>query len=425
MSEGKGGSAIYGLVVASSVAISLANLAGSLRVLDLTGSTLYLSVSVTLYNLAYTLMSWGWAFIFFGRVSRRGIIIISLSGIAGGLALMAAGRDVTVILIGTTLVGLFSAVISPLLTTILTDFIGWDAAAVNRYNIFSSIGLALGYLVGMFLRPYVGTEVILGLTAAALGATIPLTLLIPYKYVALEPRRVTYVSFIPQFTGKLRPLPSILFSPEIAYNMKKLLTDFHKMVRDKLLRRLPLTLIATGALFLGISVFFTTLPAFLRVVGFTDEEVYLIYLYSTIVSTVSYTIIHKQVRKASHAWKPLIASVASRTIIFMLPSVLLYYGYIKALSVAITVTVFSLVGISWAYISTSLPTIILSLSETERRAERLGHMNAAVGVGTITGSLMSGLTYQVGGYLGVFVTSSAFVAAAAALYVKASKALVT
>ncbi|MCD6323524.1 MAG: MFS transporter [Desulfurococcales archaeon] len=425
MGSKKAAAAIYGIVTASSVAISLANLAGSLRILDLTSSTLYLSVSVTLYNLAYTLMSWGWTFIFFGRVSRRGIIVISFGGIAAGLTLMALGQDVAVVILGTALVGLFSAVVSPLLTTILTDFIGWDAAAVNRYNIFSSIGLAVGYLLGVFLRPYVGTDTILALTAATVATTIPLAFLIPYKYVAIEPRRVTYVSLIPQFTGKLRPLPSILFSPEIIYNLRRLIIDFQRIIKDKLVRRLPLTLVATGALFLGISVFFTPLPAFLRNVGFRDEELYLIYMYSTVVSTLSYMAVHKHVRKASHAWKPLIIAVSSRIPIFMLPTILLYHSTLKALAVAIIGTVFTLVGVSWAYISTSLPTIILSMSETERRAERLGHMNAAVGVGTILGSLIAGIAYQAGGYLGVFTTSAGFIAVATALYLKAWKALVT
>ena len=46
------------LVTGLSGVVSIANLAGSLRVLDLTGSTLLLSISVFLYNVAFTAMSW-------------------------------------------------------------------------------------------------------------------------------------------------------------------------------------------------------------------------------------------------------------------------------------------------------------------------------------------------------------------------------
>lgn len=416
---------IYGVVISSSVAISIANLAGSLRVLDITGSAAMLSVVVSLYNIAYTFMSWSWTKIFFGRLSRRGIILVSMSGISAGLTAMAFGPSFWVVAAGSVLVGLFAAVLSPLLTTLLTDYLGHDAAAVTRYNIFSSIGLSLGYLIGAFLRPYIGTDLILWLTAVAVLLLMPLAYLIPHKYVVIEPRRVTYVSLIPQFTGRLRPLPSILFTPEIIYNFRDLLRDLRWMVKKKLARRLPLTLIATGILFTGISVFFTPIPALLRHLGLTDTEVYLVYMYSTIVSTVSYTAVHKQIRKAFMAWKPLIISTASRTIIFasFIPVI---FANLQKPEILVTVgVIFTAIGITWAYISTSLPTIVLSMSETEKRDERLGHLNSAIGAGTIAGSAIAGLMYQVLQYEGVLTTSSLLVLIAAVLYIRAQKTLIT
>jgi MFS family permease len=416
---------IYGVVISSSVAISIANLAGSLRVLDITGSAAMLSVVVSLYNIAYTFMSWSWTRIFFGRLSRRGIILVSMSGISAGLMAMAFGPTFWIVALGSVLVGLFAAVISPLLTTLLTDYLGHDAAAVTRYNVFSSVGLSLGYLIGAFLRPYVGTDLILWLTAVAILLLMPLAYLIPHKYVVIEPRRVTYVSLIPQFTGRLRPLPSILFSPEIIYNFRDLFRDLQWMIRKKLARRLPLTLIATGILFTGISVFFTPIPALLRHLGLNDTEVYLLYMYSTIVSTVSYAAVHRQVKKAVQAWRPLIISTAARTIIFasFIPVI---FAELPESEIIIAVGgIFTAIGITWAYISTTLPTIVLSMSETEKRDERLGHLNAAIGAGTILGSAISGLMYQLLQYEGVLATSSVLVFIASALYIKAQKTLIT
>jgi predicted MFS family arabinose efflux permease len=55
-----------------------------------------------------------------------------------------------------------------------------------------------------------------------------------------------------------------------------------------------------------------------------------------------------------------------------------------------------LIGTTWALISTSLTTLILSLSEPERKGVRLGHMNGAIGAGTVLGSLCSAVIIQYG-----------------------------
>ncbi len=416
---------IYGVVITSSLAISIANLAGSLRVLDITSSVVYLSIAVTSYNIAYTAMSWGWTWLFFGRFSRREVILTSLSGLITGLILMALGNNFAMVMAGTTLVGMFSAVLSPLLMTLLTDYIGRDPAAVTRYNLFSSIGLILGYLLGGLLRPIIGTESILTLTSLIVSSLLPLALLIPQKYVVIEPRRLTYISLIPQFTGRLRPLPSILFSTEIVYNMRKLLRDFHRMIKERLVRRLPVMLLSTGILFSGISVFFTLMPAFLRYLGFSDEELYITYLYSTIVSSLSYIAVHKHIRKSIYAWRPLILSTALRVAIFLSPLPLLYVHTEKMLNLAAIEMVFTFAGITWAYISSSLPILTLSLSETEKRDIRLGHLNASIGVGTIMGSIIAGIIYQALNYTGILIVASALVSVSVILYHKAWKALVT
>ena len=416
---------IYGVVVTSSLAISIANLGGSLRVLDITGLTTYLSIAVAFYNIAYTSMSWVWTWIFLGRLSRRGIILVSLSGLVVGLTLMGLGNEAIIVISGTALVGLFSAVLSPLLTTLLTDYVGRDAAAVARYNLFSSLGLILGYLIGGVLRPALGTELILTLTSVVVASLIPLALLIPQKYVIIEPRRITYISIIPQFTGRLRPLPSILFSPEIVYNVRRLLRDFRRMFRDRLVRRLPLMFLSTGILFTGISTFFTPIPAFLRDLGLTDEELFITYLYSTTVSTISYISIHRHIRKPFQAWRPLILSSAIRAAMFISPIPLFYLHTGRILNLIIVEVLFTISGVTWSYISTSLPLLTLSLSEVEKRDVRLGHLNASIGIGTISGSLIAGVIYQEFSYAGVLTAASLFVVTSVMLFYKAWKALIT
>lgn len=416
---------IYGVIVGASVAVSIANLAGSLRVLDVSGSATYLSISVTLYNVAFTLMSWSWTRIFYGRLSRRGMIVVALSGLSVGLATMAFGTNLPVVLAGNTLVGLFSALVSPVLTTLLTDYLGKDSVAVTKYNTYSSIGLSLGYLIGGILRVATPTHVILALISALTATLIPLTGLIPQKYVIVEPRRVAYVSLIPQFTGRLRPLPSILLSPRIMYNFKRLLYDFNKMLRRNLVRRMPLTLVATGLFFAAVSVFFTPTPALMRELGLKDEELYYIYMVSTITSVFSYRFAHRFIQKPPKAWRSLIISTASRIIIFSTPIPLIVFSPTREAALAISMLIYGLIGFTWSFISSSLPVVILAMSESERRDERLGHMNAAIGTGTILGSLLSGVTMNFAGYIGTSILASALAAASVTVYFRAWKALVT
>ncbi len=412
------------IVAGASAVISIANLAGSIRVLDLTGSAFMLSLSVLLYNVAFTIMSWVWPAVFLGRVSRRGMLAFALGGMSSGLALMGIPPVPALVIAGSGIVGASSALISPVMMTIMTDYYGKDSLAVTKYNTYSSTGLVLGYVAAALARVRVGTpELLLG-SAATSAALVILTALVPQKYVVVEPRRVTFISLIPQLTGRLRPLPSALFSPRIAYNMHRLIQDFMRAVRRNIQRRLPLTLTGTAVLFTAISLFFTPMPAFMRSVGLSDVEVYATYLTSSIVSTISYRVVYPIISDYRKAWKLLITAAAARAPIFLLPIyVLLLKGSVGALP--IIVTCFIAIGLTWTAISSSLTTVVLAMSEKERKGERLGHLNAMVGLGTIIGSLLAGLIVRSYGYAALSALASALVLTATSLYYRAKNALVT
>ncbi len=202
---------LAGIVTGASAVISIANLAGSIRVLDLTGSAFMLSLSVLLYNVAFTIMSWVWPAIFLGRVSRRGMLAFALGGMAAGLALMGIPPVPALVVAGSGVVGVSSALVSLVMMTIMADYYGKDSLAVTKYNTYSSVGFVLGYVAAALIRMRVGTPELLMASAATSAVLVALTVLIPQRYVIVEPRRVTYISLIPQLTGRLRPLPSVLF----------------------------------------------------------------------------------------------------------------------------------------------------------------------------------------------------------------------
>ena len=408
----------------ASAVVSIANLAGSLRILDLTGSALLLSITVLAYNLAFTLMSWFWPAIFVGRLKRRGLLASSTAGMGAGLLAMGLSPNPYIVILGSGVAGAFSALIYPVMVTVLADYYGKDSVAVTRYNTLSSVGFIVGYVAAAAARVRIGTAEMLVITAATSLALTALTALMPQRYVVVEPRRVSYVSLIPQLTGRLRPVPSLILTPKVVYNLRRLAVDFARMVARHMQRRLPLTLLATAVLFTAIGTFFTPMPAFLRSVGLNDVEVYVIYLISSVVSTVAYRFIHPLISDSWRAWRLLTAAVAARAPLFLLPTyVILLNGRVEPFAVA--AAGFVIVGITWAAISSSLTAVILFMAEKERKEERLGHLNAMIGVGTILGSLIAGPIAQEYGYVALSATASALVAIASALYYRAMKALVT
>ena len=419
-----GDAAIYGVIIGSSLAISIINLAGSLRVLDISGSPVYLSLSVTLYNLAFTLMSWSWTRIFVGRLNRRGILLLSLVGISISLLLLILGVGIYAVIIGNTLAGLFSALIYPVMITLLTDYLGRDSIAITKYNMASGVGLALGYLLGGTLRMVLGPEWVLISTLVVTVALIPLTLAIPQRYVIIEPRRISYVSLIPQFTGRLRPAPSVIFTPRIMYNFGKMIIGAKKILMSKLTRRMPLTLLGSTILFTGIALYFTPMPAYLRNLGFTDTFLYFTYLASTVVSILAYRPAHEKITSPEDAWKTLLLFTSSRILIFgATPLFTLMVNEVIVKVAGIALYVF--IGLTWSFISSALPRVILSMSEFERREERLGHLNASIGVGTIIGSLISAYTLNLVGYEGTFIIASVLALISVITFMKAYRTLIT
>ncbi|MCE4606786.1 MAG: hypothetical protein F7B59_05595 [Desulfurococcales archaeon] len=156
-----------------------------------------------------------------------------------------------------------------------------------------------------------------------------------------------------------------------------------------------------------------------------DKEIFLAYLYSASISSVSYAFINRRFREPARAWGYLVASMALRVPIFLAPIPLVCLHTVKTTAIIVVGTVFTFTGITWAFISTSLSTLIITVNERGEKDTLLGELNAAIGAGTIIGSILSGLIFKYEGYTGVFAWSSLLVAISALLYYKAWKTLIT
>lgn len=416
--------ALYLVVVGSSTIISLVNIAGSLRVLDLSASPTLLSLSTTLYNLAFVFMSMFWVRLFGYHLSRRGLSLITLAGLASGSLLIGLSDDVLLVVVGNAIVGFFGALITPTFTTLLLERIGRDSVAVVRYNAFSGLGYAIGYLVGGVFRSVFPIPELLLMASAASMVLLPLAVLIPGRTVIVEVRKYSQMPLVPQVVGRSSTTATLL--PRFLYDLELLIVDFLKMVRRNLSRKLPLYFLGLTSLFTGISLFFTPMPAFLRVYGFSDGEVYLVSLIASTASIVAYRFTYGYVKSLEVAWSTLIRVVAVRVFLFSTPmiAILTCGGVCEWVRVFIYL-LYVLAGFTWAFISTSTSMIVVSISEIERRDIRLSHMNVSIGVGTILGSAISSLLIGLVGFGGVFLAAIIFILVSTLVFDAARRAVVT
>ncbi len=416
------GAVVYTVVAGASAVSAIASVGGSLRILDLSGSPAVMSVGVLVYNIMFTLTSLLWEYLLGERLGSRGLLLYSLLLLMSGVALMAFSPLVVLVVVGTGLVGASLAILSPVAITVLTEYLRRDSVAAVNYNICSSIGSVAGYVAAVFMSHAVSRNV-LGLTIPFIIVLAVLSVMAPSMRIVVEHRRLSFLSIIPHSTGHLRPFPTALFSPRIIHDVERLMRAFRKMVYRSIHRRMPLTLLGSLVLFASIALFFTPMPAFLREIGFSDPHVYSLYALLAVVATVSYRFVEKAMPGAEKAWRILIVSCAARILLFPTPAVLLHLS--PELAGPVTIIVFSLLGVTWAGISASLLTVMLGMSERERRGERIGHLNMMTGLGVILGSLASTVIVERAGYTGTCTVATLLIALATIVFYKAWRAIAT
>jgi len=183
--------AILASILGYGVSLAVINLASGLRVLDITGSKLLLSLTVLLYNIFYAIMSSIWTHVFSGRLSRATIVALSFLLVGSSAILMGLVDNATIIVLLNALLGMFMAVLAPVLTTVLTDYIGKDSIAITYMNITSGIGMLLGYILAIYLTSLLTTKYLLLIVGFTMTSLVGLTPLFPSQFKVIEGRKVS------------------------------------------------------------------------------------------------------------------------------------------------------------------------------------------------------------------------------------------
>jgi MFS family permease len=257
-------------------------------------------------------------------------------------------------------------------------FVGGESAMRGLFVIGAALGLLSGILAGMWLRE-------------------PKTFL-DRKTIHLVDNlfRVERVKFLP-----MRMLHYLDFR------------NHHRAARFS--PPLRTYLACTFLLFSGFTAFYGFFPILLQqVYGFSNPEVFAVYVASQAASVTAYLRVGRWVRDRGSRRTQLYASLG-RTVLF--PS-FLAIGFLSLSPTAILVGVLLLhagVGLCWALINVSGSTLVSDLAPDEGRAEAMGAYNAVQGFGSILGPLLGGFVAEFCGYAPAVGASVAFILGGAAI----------
>jgi MFS family permease len=358
---------------------------------------------------------------------RRRFVLVALGATAGVLALVP--------LVGTPLVPLPTAgallvlnaalwfvvaAAAPVLNLVVVEGVPADRwerrfGVLNHYQGYGWLaGLVAGAVwsavATRFVSPLAAQRLFFVLSAvAALGGLLLVRLWYP------DPSEVSLRRFVRGYrrlkgdrswrSGRvLRVVP---FGPNRLYwSLRTLDLD---RARERFSPGLFGYLLAATCCFVGFSVFFGPLPAYLDTAGYTTDEVFTLFVLSGVGSAVSYA----RVGDLSTERDPRrlqTGALAARAVCFPLVAV---FGTTLPPTVGLVVVggVFVLVGVTWAVVAVTATGLVTRLAPDRVRGEALGVYTALSSVGGGLGSAVGGALATWVGYLPTFGTAAGLVVA--------------
>lgn len=411
--------AMSAIIFTYSFVTSIVTLASGLRVYELTGSSFYLSLTSFSYNLFYALSSYFYSHIA-SKVKQLHLVSIALGLMSASVFSMFLFPSAFFIIAFNALYGSCVALISPTLITMFTEYVMRDYLGITRTNILTSLGNMFGLLAAAFLGGVLSPGHLLLLNSFILGSSISLVKYLPERAKVVSREKISITPLIYHVIGSIRAFPSMIVKHEKLISFKELYYEFRKMLTFRQLRSVPVILLATSVLFTAISIFFTPMPAYLKMFGYSDRDIYTFSLIANITTLLLYDFFRARTSYEKNVWRTLIISIIVRPFLFLLP--LLTFLLPKTVVFAV---LYTFIGMSWAGISTALPLIVMNYSDPRAKGGALSKMNAMMSIGSILGSFIGGVVSQIWGIIGTSILASLLVSVAAYMYLKSMRALIT
>ncbi|MFC7044038.1 MFS transporter [Halobacteriaceae archaeon GCM10025711] len=173
---------------------------------------------------------------------------------------------------------------------------------------------------------------------------------------------------------------------------------------------LPVYLVATGLFFLGFAVFFGPLPAYLAAEQYTAQQIFVLFVASSVASAVLYSRA-ADVARRTDLRRLNAGALAARGALF--PAVTALGGVTWGFGGLLVV--FGLLGAFWAVIAVTATSLVTRLAPRYVRGKALGQYTALSGVGSGVGSVLGGAIAASLNYAAAFAVAGLLVLAGAGL----------
>ena len=384
------------------VAVGAASLLVPLYVVSLGGTPLDLGLLGAVAALVGAPGALVWGRLADRTRSPRRVLVGSLLAVAALLAAMPFLSSIPLVIILNALLWLAFAAAGPVLTLLVVADVpetAWarEIALLNTYQGYGwAVGLCLGIAwsatVGALVSPRLTQQTLFGVNALAAAVA---AVLIARWMPSPSARRLEWVD--PARVARLIDSgrrgvrgATFLFTPNRLYWQSRAIHP--RRLASRFSPTLAAYFLATLLCFTGFAAFFAPLPLFLRDTGFSGEQVYALYLASSLASAVAYT--GAGDLSSRYDLRRLQAgSLGARAVIMPLVAVVggvVSTGLFGSLLVG---ALFATIGVTWAIIAVTSGAIVTRIAPQAVRGEALGLHAALValagGIGSIAGGALA------------------------------------
>jgi MFS family permease len=192
--------------------------------------------------------------------------------------------------------------------------------------------------------------------------------------------------------------------------------DAVRRLRSRFSDPLVRYLAAATLFFAGFSVFFGPLPAFLTDVGYSTDQVFVLFVVSAAASAVTYAPVGTLAARID-ALRLQTSALVSRAVLF--PLVAVVAGVVAPPGGLVLVgTLFAAIGVSWAVIAVTATGLVTTLAPEPVRSEALGAYTALGSLGGGVGSAVGGVVAGSVGYVTAFAFAAACLLTSVAIVVR-------
>ncbi|WP_231184821.1 MFS transporter [Haladaptatus sp. DYF46] len=352
----------------------------------------------------------------FGRLAnrvdhRRPLVVITLATVAAFLAAIPLLDSVTAVIVANAVIWLVVSSIAPVLTMLVVDDAPESAWSerIGLLNKYQGYGWAGGLVLGT-VWPFIGGQLVgeeavtralfwvfaLCAGVSVIGAVRSLPRPDPSAHVTSE-RKIRKVARLLSTSNRGIKGTAFVFSPNRLYWTTRRFRP--RRLLGRVNPGLATYLVAAVLFFTGFAVFWAPLPLFLTDSGFDSEEVFALYLASSLASAVLYEGVGTV---ASRYDVRLLQSSALAVRGVLFPGITLVAG-LGAVTLGFGAAGVGLaaIGLTWAVIAVVGTAIVTRLAPRNVRGEVLG-------VYTALGAIAGGIGGVLGGWVATFGYGVAF-----------------